>query len=208
MPRIKTNKEYAIRLVHKDLGTFYFNYINDNPWYNGSTLKYVFTKDLNKVKTWKTLSFAERYIDDISTKLKTSKSYIILPYGTEFPDVPDKYKDSIKLYRTKYEYRIDKIVSRIHIQKSEEIISELDKSLLTDSKHIFKTIKKLLFMEDGFEKIVSKLAKDVKEYKKNHKFLHSVKDCDDVYLDIVDASFNFRTLKLRNLKVLDQESEQ
>lgn len=63
--RRKTTKEYAIRLVHPELGEWYYHYNNNN--YQCNT--FFFTQDLNKVITWKTLKFVEKEIQDITENI-------------------------------------------------------------------------------------------------------------------------------------------
>lgn len=205
MPRIRTNKQYAIRLVHKDLGNFYFNYLNDGGYYNDSK-KYMFIKDLNKVHKWKTLSVIEEYIEELISNLKSSKNKISIQFGKTMPNVPVEYKDKIENYRGRYYLNINKgVISKHVIEKSERTIKKLDETLENDSFFVYDKIKNSSHVKiTDFDKIVKKLANDIRTYQKSYNELENInkKGSEIYYLDIVDASFNFRTLKLRNLKSL------
>lgn len=203
MPRIRTNKQYAISLVHNDLGNFYFNYLNDGG-YNGDYKKYMFTKNLNKVHKWKTLSVVEEYIEELVSNLKFNKNKISIQFEKTIPNVPIEYESKIENYRGRYYLDINKITSKNIIDKSKTVLENLDETLEMDSFFIYNKIKNCSHTEiDDFDKIIKKLANDIKKYQYNYKRLEENKKMlDNCYLDIVDASYNFRTLKLRNLKSL------
>ena len=52
---------------------------------------------------------------------------------------------------------------------------------------------------------VEKLRNDLNLYRKDHSFLEKNKNSEEIFLDIVDASYSFRLLKLRNLKAIQTE---
>jgi hypothetical protein len=202
MGRRKTNKEYTIRLVHPELGEFYYHYTNGD-WGRNT---YFFTRDLHKVTTWKTVKYVDGEIKKIILNLDAkSKSKILLEFGKDVPKEELLLKMTIS--RKKYYYPITKVSSRFHIDNAKNTLNKLEETLLNDSKFITKMIKKSRHVEDGFMHIVNKLTNDLNLYRKEYSFLENNKDSEPIYLDIVDASYGFRLLKLKTLKKAQTENE-
>jgi hypothetical protein len=203
--RPRTNKEYSIKLVHPEFGVFYYQYSNLNSWNGVGT--YFFTQNLSKVSTWKNIKYTEKKILKITETLESRKAKILLSFDD---DLKNKFITNSKLIisRKKYYYPItNKIVSKTHINLSKNKIDELNKTLVNDSKSITKLIKKSKHVEKEFMSIFKKLENDINSYRKEHKFLESNKNSEDIYIDIVDASYNFRLLKLRTLKTVQNEDD-
>jgi len=199
MGRIKTRKDYAIRLTHPELGEYYYHYTND-VW---SDRKFFFTQNLSKVNTWKTLKYAEKQISTIKEKLdKKLGNKILLELGADID--PTSYPNSF-LSRKKYYYPIGSVMSKTHIENAKNNLEKLDETLLADSKMITSLIKKSKHIGKDFMVIFEKMATDLYQYRKDYTFLEQNKNVEPIYLDIVDASYNFRLLKLRTLKTFQTE---
>lgn len=202
MGRRKIIKEYTIKLIHPELGEWYYHY--NNNYYNKSC--FYFTQDLSKVTTWKTIKYVQREIKKIIEKLEKSKKYkIFLEFGK---DPKEELKDKMNISRKKYYYPIESVTSKVHFDNAKTTIDTLNKSLVDDSKMITKMIRKNKHIEDNFNDLINKLVSDVKEYKENFNFLEkNNKNNSKILLDIVDASYGFRLLKLRTLKKKSEDEE-
>lgn len=211
MPRRKTNKEYAIRLVHPDLGEYYFNYNNtgDNyAYYNNKPSSFMFTQTLKKVNIWKTLSVVEAQILQMIEDLNSKKGKILIPFGSELNENwSEKAKANMIFKRKKYYYQINNIVSKYHIDSAKSNIKKLDETLLADSIMITEMIKNSLHLEKDFMKKIKQFENDINSYRKDYSLLDKHMNFDVAYLDIVDASYGFRYLKLKTLKELSNENE-
>ena len=201
MVRIKTNKEYTIRLVHPEFGTFYYNYSTyDNC---------VFTQKLSRVAKWKTYFLVEQKIKDLEAQLSRKTWKIHLSFGTE---VSDEIKNKISCNRKKYYYDVTSITSKHQFEKATDNIDNLKKTLVTDSETISETISNLIrngFTDCFFDKIsiiLKKFNGDINSYKKDYNYLKKCNHRDvGAYLDIADASYGFRLLKLKTLKDIQNE---
>jgi hypothetical protein len=202
MARRKTNKEYAVRLTHPTLGVFYYHYTPSSYYYSSGYIFY-FTQNLSKVKTWKTQRFVQKEILNIQDRLNKKSSKIYLSLGTS---VPDELKNKVVISRKRYFYPINSITSKFHLDEAENTIKQLSNTITADSKLVAKMAKKLK-ISDKFMEIVDRLYKDVKVYKEKNEFLHKMKNSnsESIYLDIVDASYGFRLLKLKTLKNINVE---
>lgn len=72
---------------------------------------------------------------------------------------------------------------------------------------ITRLIKKSKHIEKEFMKIFQKLQDDINQYRKDHKFLETNNNSEPIFLEIVDASYSFRLLKLKTLKKVQIEDE-
>ena len=81
----KSNKEYAIRLVHPEWGDWYYQYTPENYYWGRSNTDPVFTQNLSKVTTWKTTKSVEQKISDIQESLNKKKK-IRLNFGKNVDD--------------------------------------------------------------------------------------------------------------------------
>jgi len=201
MGKIKSNKEYAIRITHPDIGSFYFNYDN---WG-----KYIFTSNLSKVKKWKTLSCVKDQVHRIVTNTN-SRSGNTNGHFTFFNcdeiNIPDKLKHNVRISRKKKFYYVNHLISKEKVKFDEyemdKVYEPLKEQIIEISK-LFKndTFKDVQF-EDDVKNKFKKLTKIINQYKKNQGVVirhMDTKGNEKVYIDIVDASFNFRTLKLQKL---------
>ena len=195
------NKKYTIRLTHPKFGSYYYNYKNSD--YYGNDTVYTFTQNLSKVTTWKTINCIEKEVLEISSILGANRGKIVLSLGS---DVSDEIKnDTIFCSRKRYYHPIFNVKSEILINNAKKTIDRLDSTLKMDSKNITKLIKKNKHLDENFIDILNNLVKDSTLYKKEHNFLEKVKTYDDVYIDIVDASYGFRLLKLKTLKKIQND---
>lgn len=204
MGRRKLIKEYAIRLIHPELGEWYYHYCNNNY----GRYEFFFTQDLNKVLTWKTLKFTNKEIQVMIKNLEKG-NYGAHKILLEFGKTPkEELKDKMIISRKKYYYIIKSIpISKFHIENAQNIIDNLDKSLVEDSKNITKILKKNK-KSDNLPILINKLSNDIDRYKKEAFFLEkTTQNSGNYVLDIVDASYNFRLLKLRTLKKVQVEND-
>lgn len=81
--------------------------------------------------------------------------------------------------------------------------------MVLDSENISDLIKKFLINNDlldkNFMELFNNLSKDIKEYQKNYDIIKKHNIMNSVTLDIVDASYGFRYLKLKNLSAFKTE---
>jgi len=136
MSKIKTNKEYTIKIEHPTLGIYYYSYCG----FNDKFRPFVFTKNLSKVQTWKTTKFVEKHIESILSKINQKSGKIYLSLGTE-PDenLSRELKENSIISRKMNYYIIEKtdnIRSKIGLITAEENIKELDVTLIQDSDMI------------------------------------------------------------------------
>lgn len=200
MTRCKINKEYAIKITHPEFGEYYFSYTNNNGYYsNHNNLSYIFTKNLNKVTTWKTIKYAEKEIFQIMENINKYRSNIKLLIGTE---VNEEIKSRLILSRKKYYFIVNSVSSQSIIDRS----NRLNETILEDSKNITESIKKNSHIDKNFMEILKKFEKDINSFREDYNFLQKIKT-NDVNLDIVDASYGFRRLKLKTLNMFQDDNE-
>lgn len=225
MAKIKTNKEYAIKIFHPEFGEFYYSY---DGW-NVSHRTYIFTKNLSKVTTWKTTKFVEKQINLILSKLDSDKGKIFLSLGV---NVNADIKNVALLSRKKYFYPITVAKSKINVNDAIENMQHMNLCLIDDSKNVIKSINDLNSnvlindFESNFDKekmfidlnkaeyCVEKIKEAVNILENfyndsiicvnSHKTIENYKKDVDIYLDIVDASYCFRALKLKTLKQISE----
>lgn len=198
--RAKSRKDFAIKLTHPEMGEFYFHY--SNRIYSKSI--FYFTQNLNKVNTWKTSKYAESQITQIFESLENKYGKILLEFGEE---PKEEMKSRLTLSRKKYYFTVNSIISKAALENAQNNIKRLDETLINDSKMITKLIRKSKHLENNFVKIVHKLADSINLYRNEHSFLEKNKNAEPIFLDIVDASYGFRLLKLKTLKKVQTEDE-
>ena len=189
--RAKSHKDFTIKLNHPEMGDFYYHYHNNGGYYSGHSghrQTYYFTQNLNKVTTWKTSKYAETQIKEIFDTLQKNEGHILLEFGEE-PN--EELKGKLTISRKKYYFTVKSIMSKHLIKTAKDNVDKLNESLVNDSKMITKLIKKNKHIEKDFLSIINKLTTDA----------------EPVFLDIVDASYGFRLLKLRTLKKIQIEDE-
>lgn len=193
MGKRKSTKDYAIRLIHPDIGEYYFNYCDNSN-------NFVFTQTLSRVQTWKTNETLNWQIENIESKLKSQSSRIILSLGKDVSDIKEEIKTKLICSMKRYYYPISCIKSKQLIENAKNNIIRLDKSLLPDSELITDMIKHSRQTDKNFISILKTLESDVNLYRKEYAYLQKNKNAEEIFLDIVDASYNFRLLKLKTLK--------
>lgn len=201
MGRIKTNKEYTIKLIHPEFGEYYLYYIRNNSYGNG--ISYIFTKNLNKVLTWKTIKYVEEEMKSIKDRLSNVTGDILLSFGE---NVNEELKPRLIYSRKKYFFKVSFATSHALMEEAQNNINSLNISLLTDSELIFETIKNGMHFEKEFSKIIKNLDSQISKYRTEYFFLEKSKT-NGVFVDIVDASYNFRFLKLKNLNNLSDNEQ-
>lgn len=225
--RKKTNKEYAIRLVHPELGEFYFSYIKYSDSYRSynDIISFMFTKDLSKVKKWKTLDIVKNEVMNMPDIIRKSSANSVLL----------KIDDSVKtgkviISRKKYYYSITNIGSEIYINKFKEKIENINKIIFDLKKSIKEEkinynnikleIKTKIENDQDIDNIIKGhhvfleklniIKKDINNCKKyqielNKLNIHLNDIENGIKIDIVDASFNFRLKKLKMLNTFQEE---
>lgn len=200
MPRLKTNKEYAIKITHPEFGEYYYSHYND-----GYPTKYVFVKDLSKVLTWKTKSFVEKQIIEIISNLHSHIGHILLSLGN---DIKQELKSKVILSKKKYYYLINAVTSREIIETAQNDLDRLNVTLLEDCINITKLIEKNKHVEKEFQKefikIFKQLGSDINLCRKSYNLLDNPQNAK-VFIEIADASYKFRLLKLRTLNKIKEE---
>lgn len=204
MGRFASNKEYAIRITHPEIGGFYFSYDN---WG-----KYIFTSDLSKVRKWKTLDVVKKQIDRLinnTNYYNDGRSRIRI---SDF-DVPNHLLSNVIHERKQKYYLVKKLVSKSNIRNIEKNMDDIYNVLKPDFKNISDLFQKDKFKEiqyeEDFLKYFNGFLKLLNEYKKNQRILSKQLNnkYETIYIDIVDASFNFRGLKLKKLEGKQTEIE-
>ena len=209
MPRFKSHKDYAIKLIHPEFGDFYYGYNNYKT--------YIFTKNLKRVTKWKTKKVAEEHIDYIINDTKKS-SYeygahkALLSFGKDIDnDIKDNIPANNLVYSMKRYYcSVNNLCTKDCIEKAKSLhekqIKEAKKqieesTLLSDIEFIKQSVIDNKHIEKKFTKNIDKLKKDINEYTKNYNFLKNIDNKKEyIMLEIVDASYGFRRLKLKTLK--------
>jgi len=192
MPRIKSNKEYAIRLTIPsipELGHYYYSYNNNGDSFASSESRYMFTQDLSKVNKRKTLVRVKNDIIQIQDTLKLDKGEILISFGKKLDeDINENVKSKLFLHRGTYYLKINKVFSNYQIENAKKIKNDLDKTLSKDAQYIADIIKNS-----------QHLSKNVNLYRKSYNLIKENEMTMPSTLDIVDASHNFRFLKLKKL---------
>ena len=203
MPRIKSNKEYAIRLTIPsipELGHYYYSYNNNGDSFASSESRYMFTQDLSKVNKRKTLVRVKNDIIQIQDTLKLDKGEILISFGKKLDeDINENVKSKLFLHRGTYYLKINKVFSNYQIENAKKIKNDLDKTLSKDAQYIADIIKNSQHFNKNFIGVVNKLSKNVNLYKKSYNLIKENEMTMPSTLDIVDASHNFRFLKLKKL---------
>lgn len=226
MPKNKIKQEFAIKLIHPDFGDYYFSHFS---WHD-SKHSFVFVKDLSKVEKWKTIKFTQKNIENLRKSIETDRGKIMLSFGE---NVDDSIKHLMILSKKKYYLPITDIKIISHLNDAIENLNMTDKDFQDVSINFidnFKNIQNDLILKINdyildddstiqkykmddylleirhFLKSTIKLHKTLHKYVKNKEIIKELQDYKGSYIDIVDASYNFRTLKLRTLNsIYDEE---
>jgi hypothetical protein len=183
----KNNKEFAIRLYHPEFGYFYYSHANDSYTRNK---KFYFVQNLKSVSKWKKKDVAEKNMEYI-----LSKNYHTLILS--FDKSSDIQHTDIEVYGKRKYYTINRIpLTETNIETLKTKSVELEKSLNNNFDMMSELFNKKIFNDDFFKR-VNLFNKDTRAYKNIHEKLRSD---EGVHLDIVDVSFNFRSLKLKKLQ--------
>ena len=184
MSRIKSKKEYTL-IIHSKLGDFFFHYYLGN---------YYFTQNLNKVKTWKSRKFSEKTI----LKILEKENSILLELGNNCESY-EEYKDQLIYSRNKYFLPLKYVKYMNKINEISSRFELLNYSLIKDAESITETIRNFNHTEKSFRKIINNFRDDIWEYQEYNKIIQVRNNKNVPIIDIVDASFNFRFLKLTKL---------
>ena len=208
MARRKTTKEYAIRLIHPDLGEYYFNYMNTGNYYSSKQHpEYVFTQTLKKVNTWKTKDVVEKFVKNIVSTVNNKQRKIYIPLGKELDEnLSVDIKSKVVCIKKRYYFSIENIFTNSEVLHINEENEKLNVSITADSKYITKKIKEEDFTSQDFLIVLNKFNNNIKRYNKNTKVLNSC--LLEGRIDIVNASYGFRYLKLKNLKSIEPDESE
>lgn len=221
MPKTKSKKEYALKLTHPVLGTFYLRrkesisqytenyYSSGYGWRSG--WKYVpifyFTQDLSKVKKWKKESTVRENIRYIKEDVKKNKkSIIILPLGSSVSHLPEDVQNALTLLRKKYFFYVDEISNSYTATKLQNIQNNALIDIQNKIKNINKTIDDKLF-DKKLENDLISLKENISKYSEDEKQLSKLLLVSGITFDVVDASYNFRAFKLKNLQKKTESSQ-
>ena len=197
MGRFKSNKEYAIRITHPELGSFYFNYENYQ--------KFIFTTDLSKVRKWKTLKIANDQVDRI-LKFTNYRNSGMTIFNCDNLIIPDHLKNNVVTERKRKIYKVRHLISKDRIVEIENAMDELYLALKVQLKEINNLFENDTFKDlqynDDVKNNFNNFTKNIAKYKQKQKIhiRHLNDKYEKVYIDIVDASFNFRVLKIKKLQ--------
>lgn len=196
MSKLKiNNQEYAIRLVFPEVGDFYLSRI-ESKW---NCCNYLFTSKLSKAQKWKT----KNKIEEILIHISESEDSIFLLLDSD-TDLPPKYKDLIICSMKKYRFLIKKITTKDNIDKIRSNIDGLDLVLLEDSNIITNLIQNANIDNDTL-RFLKKFKIDIQLYRKLNGYLSFFDD--DKYIEVVDASYGFRRLKMIKLNETSEYHE-
>ena len=165
--------------------------------------KFMFTKDLIKVKTWKTLNCAKETISSMISNLEKNLSQILIPLTKE---QESKFEESKLIFiRKKAYYPIKSITSQLQYNLSKEVINKLSPVLAEDSKKITDLIEGNKITDIEFMPIFRKFENDVHEYITGFNLVERHNNGEPL-LDIVDASYGFRLIKLQTLAKIQESN--
>lgn len=209
MPKNKIFKDFAIKLIHPDFGDFYYSWRREH--------NYVFVKELPKVMKWKTTKFTEKQIKLIQSDLEKNKGSILLSFGD---NVNDSLKSRMIISKKRYYFPITEIIDMSNLNVAKEGINkynsefkdvyekflvslkDIKNDLLlknTDEKTFINDINENILTFKNFVKDTNKLSKNIDNYLYHKNILEELSTHSGSYLDIVDASYNFRKLKLNTI---------
>lgn len=199
--RAKSNKEYAIRISNPKVGDFYYSHYNENG------RKCMFTQDLSKVSKWKTKKIVEGIIKDY---LIRSNYNLVISLGKVDTDYVPTDKNKY-VFRKRLYYSIPAVAEKgkiVEVNESMELIYDSLKRQLMDFNNLLSDDD---FLRKQYEKenrdILNKFVNDINIFKKHqNNIIKYTKDLENTFfLDIVNASFNFRTLKIKTLNTINEK---
>ena len=199
--RAKTNKEYAIRISHPNMGDFYYSHYNENG------RKCMFTQDLSKVSKWKTKKIVE---DFIKNYLFDCKYVLVINLGKVDTDYVTTDKNKY-VFRKRLYYSIPAVAEKgkiLEYNESMELVYDSLKKQLVDFNNLLTDDD---FLKKQYEKenrdILNKFVNNINMFKKyQNNIIKYTKDLEDTFfVDIVNASFNFRTLKIKTLNIINEK---
>lgn len=194
MGRIKTNKQYSIRLKHVELGDFYYSYTN-------SRKQHIFTKKLKSVAKWKTKSLVERKVNFIVRHKYDKHSIILFIRKLNKDENPIFSTNTFTKNRIIYIY-VENIENRKKLEDSFNENLSLHESIKENFDVVGEFFKNELLIENyknDFKKVFDNLVTNINKYKKNMNILSkNSKQCS--VIDIINSSYNFRGVKLKMLK--------
>lgn len=188
---MKMYMEYAIRINIPDLGDFYLSRIDNN--YCNVT-KYFFTQDLNRVVKWKTIKIIDTTISNI---IKYNSIYLMFdadPKKIYSEDIISNYE--ILYNNNKFRIKIDSIVEKGTKEKIKTEIEILETDLLCN----IDNLKSYILKYDDVN--LKKFEKKFRQFRQlNYKYnSNKSNNC----IDFVNASHNFRILKLQYIEKMTE----
>jgi len=193
MAIIKSNRDYTIRL-RLDFGDYYLSRVDSNTYY--------FTQKLSSVKKWKTLKGASDSIKNMTNIY----SKIVIPLGVDI----SKYSVEIQKFSycvaNKYYFKISKLntirVNNKYLDNEQEkLVDEMNKIGISINDAINSKLINVDFLKIQSLELVQK----AKEYDDIVKQKAKNQVNSNFELNLVDVSFNFRTLKMKNLAEINKE---
>lgn len=202
MGRTKKIREYAIRITHPELGSFYFAHENWNT--------YMFTHELPKVKKWKTLKVIEEQVNRITDNANGGRNPTVRFYCSHL-EIPEHLRRNTQIIRRKNTYFVNHLISKDRVKNTENDMGIIYENIKNQMGTIKNQIDNDTFIknqyDDDFYSSFNEFTKNVSEYRKKQRIIHRQlkSKYESVYIDIVDVSFNFRTLKLKTLNKKSKE---
>jgi hypothetical protein len=170
MSKKKSKMEYGIKMVIKGLGIYYLTSHDLFPkYYTYGIYETHFNTKMESLKKWRTRETPQRIIDDIMSRMVNNNNHI---------------KKYIKLNNGKRseQIRIDRFTNGN--------LNKIDKV-----KNISNEIINMIDNKN-FNSILLNKSNELNNILRNYNF--SV-DISDVEFEIIDVSYNFRAIKLKNI---------
>lgn len=197
---MRNNKEYAIKITNKNLGDFYYHYTKilwkDNYRY------YVFSKKTIGIRKWKTIGYINTVIDEIFEKLlhnnRIARSMILLECTDLFNEgIVKESEYNLLISRKKCFIQVTKVSSKNMIERTDLEISNYVSKITS----LMKTAENDKILDlTVVKKMLDNLKLKITSYNKYKKCDNAnYQDYINNSIDYVDASYNFRLLKLKKL---------
>jgi hypothetical protein len=203
MSRIKSNKEYALKITHPEYGDFYLSHVQKYRFGNKLDHGYIFTKDLTKVRKWKSEKYILNCIEEIKKYLNNKNADIKLVFGS---NVRDELKTKLSFYGKRYFLMIPFITSEEMLKNAKDEFDKTNEKLISSSKEFVKILKKKNFNTEDFSENYRVFNNHKYNHARHYECLENHKKGEEVFFNIANASFGFRLLKLRTLKAYQEDN--
>ena len=204
MGRIKSNKQYSIRITHPIHGVFYYSHFN---W---DKMQYIFTQKLSSVSKWKTKKIVEQNISEMVQHTTNSRN-IVFQVGVVKDD--DTTLGDIELgqdmfvFRKRIYQKVRQVIKKSEVSESSDEMLKIYDTLKLGLKELNELFGDDSFIDVQYEKdtksIFNRFVQNMNMYNKHQnrviKATKLRKNNQLVYIDLVNSSFNFRGLKLKTL---------